>query len=210
MACEIVPAVFRYSVEFIMSRRFAPRRGACSPPGQELLGVITSHGPPESRTSHPEKQEAGRRKRPVRRPRRRWCLLKGCEQRFRPRQARQRYCSECCREAARRWSVWKAQERYRETAAGQQKRNRQSRRYREKIKIRKPQEPEAVSGTARVITTEHFFRLLLRPAGLLRGNRASAAKSPATFLFARVPARAGAGAGTGAALETGAHLIRAY
>src|ERR1022692_895355 len=28
-----------------MSRRFAPRRGVDSPPGQELLGVITSHGP---------------------------------------------------------------------------------------------------------------------------------------------------------------------
>src|SRR5215471_1725414 len=29
-----------------MSRRFtAPRRGVASPPGQELLGVITSHGP---------------------------------------------------------------------------------------------------------------------------------------------------------------------
>src|SRR5450432_4767255 len=28
-----------------MSRRFAPWRGVDSPPGQELLGVITSHGP---------------------------------------------------------------------------------------------------------------------------------------------------------------------
>src|ERR1035441_2455721 len=28
-----------------MSRRFAPWRGVESPPGQELLGVITSHGP---------------------------------------------------------------------------------------------------------------------------------------------------------------------
>src|SRR6266446_2108671 len=28
-----------------MSRRFAPRRGVDSPPGQELLGVITSRGP---------------------------------------------------------------------------------------------------------------------------------------------------------------------
>src|SRR5438552_15036460 len=28
-----------------MSRRFAPRRGADPSPGQELLGVITSHGP---------------------------------------------------------------------------------------------------------------------------------------------------------------------
>src|ERR1700674_5621295 len=28
-----------------MSRRFAPRRGVDSPPGPELLGAITSHGP---------------------------------------------------------------------------------------------------------------------------------------------------------------------
>jgi hypothetical protein len=73
------------------------------------------------------------------------CLLKGCEQRFHPRQPRQRYCSERCREAARKWSRRKAQERYRETAAGQQKRNGQSRRYRERVKSRKPPEAEALT-----------------------------------------------------------------
>ena len=102
-------------------------------------------GPPESPTGHPENQE-GRPKRLARRPRIRCCLLKGCEQRFHPWQARQRYCSERCRKAARKWSRWKAQERYRETAAGQQKRNGQSRRYRERVKSRKPAEPEAVNG----------------------------------------------------------------
>src|SRR5437899_952005 len=89
------------------------------------------------------------------------CLLKGCEQRFHPRQACQRYCSAECRKAARRWSRWKAQQRYRETAAGQEKRNGQSRRYRERIKSRKTPEPEAVNDPTRVITTEHFFRPLL-------------------------------------------------
>jgi hypothetical protein len=34
----------------------------------------------------------------------RYCLLKGCEQRFHPQQGRQRYRSEHCREAARKWS----------------------------------------------------------------------------------------------------------
>src|SRR5271155_2482254 len=125
-------------------------------------------GPPESRTGHPENQES-RRKGLKRRPRTRSCLLKGCEQRFHPRQARQRYCSDGCRKAAWKWSRWKAQERYRESAAGQQKRNDQSRRYRERVKHRKPAEPEAVSEAARVITTEHSFRSLLRPARLLRG-----------------------------------------
>jgi hypothetical protein len=124
-------------------------------------------GPPESATRQPENQEGGRRKRLPRRPRMRRCLLKGCEQRFAPRQAHQRYCSEECREAAREWSRGKAQERYRATRAGQQQRNGQSRHYRERVKSRKPPEPEAVNEAARVITTEHFFRSLLRPAWLL-------------------------------------------
>lgn len=149
-------------------------------------------GPPESPTAHPENQEGSRRKRPACRPRTRRCLLKGCEQRFHPRQARQRYCSAECREKARQWSRWKAQQRYRETAAGQQKRNGQSRCYRERIKSRKPPDPEAINDPARVITTEHFFRSLLRPARLLRRIRAHAAKSLATLLLAGVPARAGA------------------
>src|SRR5450755_3747653 len=113
-------------------------------------------GPPENPTGHPENQE-GRRKRLPRRPRMRCCLLKGCGERFHPRQARQRYCSEECRKAARKWSRWKAQEKYRATRACKQQRNGQSRRYRERVKSRKPPEPEAVDEAARVITTEHFF-----------------------------------------------------
>src|SRR5690242_7395365 len=166
-------------------------------------------GPPENRTSNPAKQGA-KRCQGVRRPRARGCLLKGCEQRFHPRQAGQRYCSPQCREAARAWSRWKAQQRYRETAAGKQKRNHQSQRYRERARSRKPPEPEAVGETARVITAEDFFRPRLRSAGLLRMLRASAAKSLAAFLFGVVPAGAGARPRTGAPLEAGAHLIRRY
>ena len=88
------------------------------------------------------------------RPRTRLCLLKGCEERFHPRQACQCYCSAECRKEARRWSRWKAHERYRETAAGQEKRNGQSRRYRERVKSRNSPEPETVNEAARVITTE--------------------------------------------------------
>ena len=91
-------------------------------------------------------------------PRPRHCLLKGCEQRFSPRHARQRYCSDPCRAGARKWSRWKAQQRYRETAAGQQKRQGQNRRYRERLKSRKAAEARAVKQGARVITAEHFFR----------------------------------------------------
>jgi hypothetical protein len=162
-------------------------------------------GPPENPTGHPENQEGRRRRLPCR-PRMRLCLLKGCEQRFHPRQTRQRYCSERCRKEARKWSGWKAQQRYRETAAGQQKRNSQSRRYRERAKSRKSVEPEPVSDPARVITTEYFFRPFLRPARLLRGNHAPPAKSFTTLLLARVPACAGARPGTGAALERSTRL----
>jgi len=127
-------------------------------------------GPSENPTSRAEKQEVRRRKRPARRPRRRRCLLKGCEQRFRPQRMRQRYCSPSCREGGRQWSRWKAQHRYRATPEGQQKRNGQSRRYRERVGNRKPPEKEAVTEVARVITERPpkiFFRPQLRPARLL-------------------------------------------
>src|SRR5437867_8397074 len=100
-------------------------------------------GPPENLTCHCEKKEARARKRPVRRPRARQCLLKGCERRFHSEHARQRYCSPECREAAREWSEWKARQTYRATASGKQKRNGQSRRYRERLKNRKPPEKAA-------------------------------------------------------------------
>jgi len=163
-------------------------------------------GPPESPTRHPENQAAGRRKRSARRPRMRRCLLKGCEERFHPRQAQERYCRQRCRQAAQKWSRWKAQERYRATTEGKQKRNGQSQRYRERVRSRKPPEPEAVSEAARVITIEDFFRSWLRPAGVLREIRAPAAKSLTALLLAGVPACAGAGPRTGASLETGARF----
>src|ERR1017187_46541 len=117
-------------------------------------------GLPESPTSHRENQEGGQRKRLACRAPSRRCLLKGCERRFRPRHARQRYCSEHCRKAARVWSRWKGQKRYRTTAAGKQKRNGQSRRYRERFRDQKPPAGEAVADAARVIATKFFRRLL--------------------------------------------------
>lgn len=167
-------------------------------------------GPPENLTRPRKRQAAGRRKRRAGKPRQRKCLLKGCEQRFHPRQARQRYCSERCRKAARKWSQWKAQQRYRETAAGQAKRNDQSARYRQRVKNRKPPEPEPVKEAARVITQEHFFRAHMRPAGLLRALRAPSAKSLAALLLCIVPTSTGAGRAAGAAVETRAHLTRTY
>lgn len=167
-------------------------------------------GPPEGRTRARENQAARRRTSRARTPRRRRCLLKGCEQRFQPRHRRQRYCSARCREQARRWSRWKAQQKYRTTDGGKRKRNGQSRRYRERVKSRKPPQPEAVSEDARVITPEHFFRTHMRPARLLRTLRTRAAKPFAAILLRILPARAGASAGAGAALAAGAHLSRTY
>jgi hypothetical protein len=123
----------------------------------------------ESPTSATGNQEAGRR-RLARRPRTRACLLKGCEQRYHARQTRQRYRSERCRAAARKWSRWKAQQQYRATAAGQQKRNGQSRRYRERVKSRKPPEPESISDAARVITNELFFEGCCDRPGCYEGS----------------------------------------
>ena len=165
-------------------------------------------GPSESATGK-GKRQGGRPKRGARRPRVRKCLLKGCEQRFHPRNARQRYCNSGCRAAARKWSRWRAQQRYRATAAGQEKRNGQSRRYRERVRSRKPLTPEAVDESARVIT-QNFFRGLLRPARLLRDLRAPASQPLAALLLTCLPPGAGAGPPTGTALETGADLSPTY
>ena len=155
-------------------------------------------GPDEDSTLPAEDREPGQP--PGRRPRTRCCLLKGCERHFRPQQARQRYCSDECRRAARRWSRWKAQQSYRATAVGKERRNGQSRRYRQRVRNRQPAAPEeAVPEAARVIT-HNFFRLLLRPSWLLRGIRSAEALAPAAVLFARVPARHGTSLATGAAL----------
>lgn len=154
-------------------------------------------GCPQSSRRRCQRSRPDRRKRSARRPRLRCCLLKGCEQRFHALQVRQRYCSVRCQMQARKWSQWKAQQRYRQTATGQVKRNGQSRRHRERVRSRNPPESEAVSEAARVITKEHSFRAHVRPAGVLRAIRAPAAKSLAAFLLRIVSASAGAGDGAG-------------
>jgi hypothetical protein len=157
-------------------------------------------GPVEDSTRPAGDGEAGQPAKRRHRPRARRCLLKGCEHRFRPRRARQRYCSAECRRAARKWSRWKAQQGYRATAAGKEKRNRQSRRYRERRKNRRQSPPpEAVAEPARVITQD-FFRPLLRPPGLLQGIHLAAALTPAAFLFACMPTGHGTSLATRATL----------
>jgi len=79
-------------------------------------------------------------------PRSRVCLLKGCERVFRPQQPLARYCSEACREQARRWREWKARRRYRQSANGKQKRLAQCRRYRERRKAEPERKTAALRG----------------------------------------------------------------
>ena len=158
-------------------------------------------GPPEDCTRHPQRpRRGGERQRPARRPRTRPCLLKGWERRFRPLRASDRYCRRECREAARKWSHWKAQQKYRATAAGRTKRNGPSRRYRERGRDRQPATPEEAPPQAARVITPNFFRPLLRPARLLSRVRRAAPVARPTLLFAGVPARHGAGLAARAAL----------
>jgi len=86
-------------------------------------------GPPQHGRKCAKVQDPGRR-----RPRRRLCLLKGCEKPFQPSHPQARYCSEACRQAARRWRAWRARQRYRATDQGKACRRSQSRRYRERAR----------------------------------------------------------------------------
>jgi hypothetical protein len=120
-----------------------------SPSRLALLGAATPTGPDQDSPSSPKNQGArstlqnrGRLRR-ARRPRRRVRLLKGCRQAFRPEQPTTRYCSEKCREEARRWRLWKARHRYRQSQDGKQKRQAQSRRFRERRKQRQAPETTA-------------------------------------------------------------------
>ena len=68
------------------------------------------------------------------RPRR--CLLKGCERPFWPRRPQARYCSEGCKQAARRWRRRRASQRYRASDCGRERRRDQARRYRQRLRER--------------------------------------------------------------------------
>jgi hypothetical protein len=66
--------------------------------------------------------------------RRRWCLLKGCEQAFCPQHPLERYCSDDCLAEARRWSRARANQKYRASESGRQRRQAQCRRRRERCR----------------------------------------------------------------------------
>jgi hypothetical protein len=145
-------------------------------------------GPPDSRPSQYRKQARGRR--PYR-PKARVCLLKGCGKVFQPRYPQARYCSEGCRDAAKRWRDWKSRQRYRKTEPGRKKRQEQSCRRRERLSERK-QKGESSGQAEREARVGHrpaknFF--LLRSAGLLRDVRPDAPLAAAAILFIRLSKR---------------------
>lgn len=119
-------------------------------------------GPIEDPATQLENQLARRvprSERRARRPRQRLCLLKGCEQVFRPKHPLTRYCGAQCRAQARQWREWKSRQRYRQSKGGKQRRQAQSRRYRLRLQAGKTRKIVAVSG-ARVIAKKFFLLLL--------------------------------------------------
>jgi hypothetical protein len=130
-----------------------------------------------------DRQETGLRRR-GRRPRRRACLLKGCERRFRPVHPLTRYCSQPCRDQARRWRGWKARHRYRQSEGGKQKRRAQSRRYR--MRCQRVRGAKRGSGKAREgHRNKNYFA---SPAiGLVAMWNSSAADAPPCSDFVLAP-----------------------
>jgi hypothetical protein len=63
------------------------------------------------------------------------CLLKGCEQFYRPSHPQSRYCSDACRREARRWRRRQSSRTWRASARGKARRRAQCRRYRRRIPL---------------------------------------------------------------------------
>jgi len=96
------------------------------------LGVT----PPLGQSQFPPGAEAGQEPLgPARHFRCRRCLLKGCEQRFRPTHPQSRYCSDACRRHARRWRRCRASRSWRASELGKDRRREQCRRYRRRIPL---------------------------------------------------------------------------
>jgi hypothetical protein len=147
------------------------------------VGPSHDQGNPRSRQ--------GRRRRGG--PRARQCLLKGCERWFVPERPQARYCGVACRTAAARWRVWKAQQRYRQTARGRASRCAQSRRHRhrQRARPRSGRDHPCCAG-AWVIAQRQIFRHL-RPAWLLRHVPPVSSVTAAALLWNALSARAGTG-----------------
>ena len=98
---------------------------------------------------------------PARHFRSRRCLLKGCEQWFRPIRPQSRYCSDACRRQARRWRCRQAGRAWRASEHGKARRREQCRRSRRRIPL--------------IILPESFFAA---PPPLIRPEHTGDAVTP--------------------------------
>ena len=126
---------------------------------------------------------------PERRIRERPCLLKGCEQPFRPSRPQCRYCSEACRRKARSWRRWHAGQRYRATEQGKERRRAQSRRHRERVRQRVALALAAAQETPATEATEATEpRVGQRPAKIVRNFGSRPCRRPGCYeVFALKP-----------------------
>lgn len=102
-----------------------------------LILAYSAHEPPQDSSPHDsdsEREEESDGAASVGRCRR--CLLKGCEAEFRPHHPLQRYCSPECSQVARRWVQARANQRYRASEHGKERRTEQACRYRERCRAR--------------------------------------------------------------------------
>ena len=81
------------------------------------------------------------------------CLLKGCQTAFRAKHPLSRYCSNACRDAARRWSRWWAARRYRATPHGKARRAAQARRRRTRLGEQRATSASSPSNSSATIVT---------------------------------------------------------
>jgi len=115
------------------------------------LGVNTSPLGPSSEYPGPSPYQAASSG-----CRERRCLLKDCEQSFQPRHPLSRYCGEGCVQAARRWSQWRANQRYRASDQGRCRRREQSRRWRMQARQRDSVTQAAGEGYQESMSGEKF------------------------------------------------------
>jgi hypothetical protein len=113
-------------------------------------------------------EDQGGRHRKRRHPRRRICLLKGCERSFLPNVPQQRYCCPECSEAAARWRKKRAQAKYRKTKKAKKRRREQSVRYRARVRERGKVKPETAPQES--VLEEATAREGHHPAPILEGS----------------------------------------
>jgi hypothetical protein len=127
-------------------------------------------GLPEYRSADGRTQEPTSQHRPRR------CLLKGCEQAFRPGYPQERYCSEACRQHARHWRRWQSCRTYRASTAGQACRRQQARRYRERQRQQRAARWEAL-----LRALEEVAQQAAEPAAQLERSEPPEGQRPASI-----------------------------